>query len=74
MSNSKNTHKSNQYECLGKDNESSLGLNILWLSCGSVAGVAKAAILVMTSATSRKWFNHVPFKVIDLCNKTLTPD
>lgn len=74
MSNTKNTHKSNQYECLGKDTESSLGLNILWLSCGPVAGVAEAAILAMTSATFRKWFNHLPFKVKDLCNKPLTSD
>lgn len=73
MSNSKNTHKSNQYECLGKV-ESSLGLNILWLSWSSAAGVDEAAILVRTSATSRKWYKHVPFKVIDLCNKALILD
>lgn len=47
MSNIKNTHKSNQYECLGKDAESSLGLNILW---SSVAGVAETPMLATTTS------------------------
>lgn len=51
MSNTKNTHKSNQYECLGKDAEFGSGLNILRSSRGSVAGVAETPILAMAPAT-----------------------
>lgn len=47
MSNTKNTHTSNQYECLGKDAESPLGLQILWSSLGSIAGVAETPTLAM---------------------------
>lgn len=51
MSNTKNTHKSNQYECLGKDAESPLGLHNLWSSLGSIPGVADTHILAMATVT-----------------------
>lgn len=51
MSNTKNTHKSNQYECLGKDAESPLGLYIFLSSLGSIAGVAETTILAMAAVT-----------------------
>lgn len=67
MSKTKNTHKSNQYECLGKDAEFGSGLNILRSSRGSVAGVAETPIFAMAPAT----FQEVTSPRI-LQNKTLS--
>lgn len=52
MSNTKNTHKSNQYECLGKDTESPLASHILWPSLGSIAGVAETPTSATAALTS----------------------
>lgn len=52
MSKTKNAHKSNQYECLGRDTASPLVLNILWSSCCSAAGGSDNPILAEKAGTA----------------------